>query len=210
MAKIYTKEQFEPFAKDVFELICSTEHYGKLDLCDKPDFKSEDNSVGIEFTLIGDESYFHAVGTYNEEAYDKMDSRKIEKYEKKIKSCGWQIDKQGFCTNVWNSGDVTSWIKKSFENKIEELQNYSNCADYRLLMWGAQNLADYKNSKILKYLLNFFIQKNTKEKKYSLVYYFSFRYYLLFDLVAKEFKVTEFDENTIDKIKKIFLRYNNL
>ena len=35
-------------------------------------------------------------------------------------------------------------------------------------MWGAQNLADYKNSKILKYLLNFFIQKNTKEKKYSL------------------------------------------
>lgn len=85
MAKIYTKEQFEPFAKDVFELICSTEHYGKLDLCDKPDFKSEDNSVGIEFTLIGDESYFHAVGTYNEEAYDKMDSRKIEKYEKKNK-----------------------------------------------------------------------------------------------------------------------------
>lgn len=39
---------------------------------------------------------------------------------------------------------------------------------------------------------------------------FTFRYYLLFDLVAKEFKVTEFDENTIDKIKKIFLRYNKL
>lgn len=136
-----------------------------------------------------------------------MDSRKIEKYEKKIKSCGWQIDKQGFCTNAWNLGDVTSWIKKSFENKIDELQSYSNCLDYRLLMWGVQNLADYKNVKILKDLLDFFIQKNTKEKEYSLVYYFTFRYYISFDLFAKKFKVTEFDKNTIDEIKKIFIRY---
>ena len=209
--RIYEKGNFELFAKDVLEFVLYNEYYGKLkkEVCDKPDFQTVDNSMGIEFTLVGDYDYFRATGIYQDGIYDEKDSSKIKKYEEEVKSCGWLIDEQGFSTKAWGTNDVIIWIKKSFDKKIKELQNYANFLNYRLLMWGAQNLVDYKNPEILKYLLDFFIQNNTKEKGYSLVYYFTFRYYILFDLVAKEFKVIEFDEDTIDKIKKIFLRHKH-